>query len=407
MEKLVIAWTPEHGDCDWLILDRNGNRVGAISRGAGLDSLPGGDRQVVWLLPGTQALSVSASLPVKGRDKLQRALPYALEERFAEDPEELFFALASTQPGEPVQAFALERERFAEGLARLRQHGADPERVLPDYLALPWTPGEWTVLTDAGMLYVRQGRSAGFTMESDAGWTVLRARFEALAGDERPQRIRCIRGREPHGPIPDLEGLESDPEPVSEGLLGVVPEALAGAAPDVELLQGPFGRRQSWIPWLRPWLPAAAALAAVVLLGLTGFTASWVQAAQANTRLERELRAHFHRVLPGARWQGQSMARAEIRQRLQQGAGQSGSSGLLAALGAVANAGTGKVRIQSFSYQAGTLQLQVHAPDVSTLDDLRSAVSGQGIHATVQAANQTKSGVDGTLKLEAAGGGAS
>ena len=98
------------------------------------------------------------------------------------------------------------------------------------------------------------------------------------------------------------------------------------------------------------------------------------------------------------------MARAEVTQRLQQSAAGAHASGLMSVLGAVAKAGTGQVSIQSFSYQGGTLQLQVHAADVSALDGLRAAVSGHGVSASVQSANQTKSGVDGALRVSAGGG---
>lgn len=405
MEKLVIAWTPERGECDWLVLDRNGNRVGTVSRGTTLSQVcsAAAGREIVWLVPGVHALSVSASLPVKGRDKVQKALPYALEERFAEDPESLFFALATTSPGGPVQAVALDREWLGSAVERLREEGLDVRSALPDYLALPREPDQWTVLADAGMLHVRHGERSGFSVEADPGWQLLKARLETLPEEERPPRVRFLRGREPHGTIPELEGLEADPEPVTEGLLGVVPEGLAAPAP-LELLQGPFGRQQSWLPWLRPWIPAAAALGAIALLALAGFVANWVQAAQTNAHLENAIRNRFHQVLPAARWQGESMARAEVTQRLQQSAAGARTSGLMSILGAVAKAGTDQVSIQSFSYQGGTLQLQVHAANVSALDDLRAAVSGHGVSASVQSANQTKSGVNGALRVSAGGG---
>lgn len=405
METLVIAWSPERGGCDALVLDRNGNRRGAIVRDAALKTLPEteGARAVVWLVPGMRVVSMATALPVKGRDKILRALPFALEERFAEDPERLFFALAAGTRGARAQAAAVERDWFQAGLAALAAHRLAPTHALPDYLALPWRPGTWTVLADAGMLYVRQGEALGFALEAEVGWPVLTRYLAAAPAAERPATIRFLRGREPCGPVPRLESLAAEPQRRPDGLLGVVPQTLSERPLPLDLLQGPFGPRQSLRPLLRPWLPAAGALAGVVVLALAGFIAGWIQAAQADAALHGEIRARFHQVLPAAGWVDESTARAQITQRLQQSEGGGQQGDLLTLLGRVAQADHGDVEIEALSYQSGSLQVQVHAAAVSTLDDFRSAIARGGVSATLRSANQTQSGVDGALVVTAQG----
>lgn len=398
MERLVFNWSPGSTACDCMALDQNGNRQGPIRRGvdiAGLSASVEG-RQLLWLAPGSEMLALSADLPVKGRDKIVRALPYALEEQFAEDPDRLFFALPGQTGSDATQALAVDAGWLQRALAELADQRLVPGRVVPDYLTLPWEPGTWTVLTDAGMLYARTGPILGFALEADTGRQVLTRQLDRLAEDARPVRIRGIRGREPWGDMPELPGLEWDSEPVSEGLLGVAQRTLTGEPP-INLLQGPFNPRRRWGAALRPWLPAAGALAAVVLLALASFVAGWVQNSREASSLHEAVTERFHEIVPN---QPIEDIRSQVNQRLQQAAGGANRTGLLPMLGALAQADTSGATIESLTYQIGTLDVRVHAADVGTLEGLRTRIASRsGLPVAIRSANQTKSGVEGDLSI--------
>ncbi|MGH8225383.1 MAG: type II secretion system protein GspL [Gammaproteobacteria bacterium] len=398
MKRLIFTWSPESAACDWLLLDANGNREGAARRGDELSALHEAALgcELVWLAPGAELLAVSASLPVKGREKLARALPYALEEQFAEEPGSLFFALPAETTGAATQAIAVDIEWLRAALDKLAAAGLAPARVLPDYLALPWASGSWSVLADAGMLYVRTDLANGFTLEADTGWAILARRLAGQTEAERPETLRYIRGREPHGPQPEIEILHADAELTNDGLLGIVPEGFARIAP-INLLQGPFKPGSEWQKILRPWRPAAAALAAVVVLALIGFVASWVQNSQADKKLNQLVQQRYHQLLPGQPWFGNATARRMVQRQLQQNAG-GGGNDLLSMLAALAAANPGNVTIESLDYRSGALQIRLHAPDVASLEALRAAIaSHSGLPVSIHSANQTSSGVEGGL----------
>ncbi|MGH8426641.1 MAG: type II secretion system protein GspL [Gammaproteobacteria bacterium] len=403
MEKVIFTWRPASAVCDWLLLDHNGNRQGPVVRGgepAELASAAGG-RELLWLAPGAEALSLDVRLPVKGHDKVLRALPYALEESLAGEPERFFFALPVQSGGDTTHAIALDIEWLRSALTELNALGLAPTRVVPDYLALPWTTDSWSVLADAGMLYVRTAAGLGFTLEADAGWAILARRLEAEPETTRPQFLRYIRGREPFGPVPTLAVLQPEPEPVPEGLLGVVPKGLADTLP-VNLLQGSFNPRREWRALARPWRPAAYALAAVIVLAFAGFVTSWIRDSSANSRLHGEIVARFHRILPN---QPLVDIRTQVNQRLQTISGGADKSGMLPLLAVLAQANTADVEVESFTYQSGTLEVQLHAANANDLEKLRSAISERsGLPVAVRSVSQTKSGVEGGLGIGAGTG---
>ncbi|HYW75201.1 MAG TPA: type II secretion system protein GspL [Gammaproteobacteria bacterium] len=406
MEQLIIAWDPEQSSCDWMLLDHNGNRQGPVNRDCPLEGLPvdGGNRPALWLMPGIYARAVSAHIPARGRDKILRALPFALEESFASDPEALFFALPANLQGPQQKAVAVERALLEKGLATLQEQGLKVQHIVPDYLALPWQQGQWTVLADADMLYVRHGMAAGFTMESNLGWQMLGEQLEASGEEDRPEIVRYMRGREPYGSVPRLDILQADPEPYAEGLLGVVPQGLA-APPAIDLRQGPYSLRKEWLPQLRPWFPAAASLGLVILLGLTAFGASWYQASRTRDALAHKIRTRYQQILPHSGWQGESTARDVIEGKLNNRGNSTSHTGFLDLLNSVAQAtrDNSSIRIKSMNYQNGQLELHVHAPTVAALDDLRSKLGKAGAQTTVRSANQTSSGVEGSLMLNNGG----
>jgi len=403
MQRLIITWDPAQETCDWLLLDQNGNRVGAIHRAEPLDELPReATTELVWLFPGAQALAVSAHLPVRGRDKILRALPFALEESFAADPGALFFALEPNPTAERQQTVVINRTLIGDALARLAEHGLQARRIIPDYLTLPWTPGQWTVLADNGMLYVRHSEAGGFAIEADLGWNLLEQRLEAL-GEDAPQNLRYLRGREPWGPEPTLGQLQPDPEPYTEGLLGIAPLGFA-APPPIDLRQGEYSLRKDWWSRLKPWVPAAGALGVVILLALAGFAANWYQASRTRDVLAQTIHDRFVHLMPHAGWVDESTARDMIQRQLRISSNGNSAGGLLNMLAIVSVTDAGQaVQIKSMTYQPGELQLQVHAATVTALDGLRQQLEQHGVDAKVNSANQTSSGVEGSLMIRAGG----
>lgn len=399
--RLIFTWSPQDTVCNWQCLDANGNREGAPQHDATLEELheAASGRELVWLAPGADCLSISASLPAKSRDKIVRALPYALEEQFAEEPDKLFFALPAETSGSPIQAISTDREWLSTALDRLADEQLSPQRVLPDYLALPWESETWTALADAGTLYVRTGFAGGFTLETDTGWPLLEHRYTRLQEDERPQSIRYLRGREPWGTSPAVELPTTEEEPIKDGLYGVLPEGFAPTLP-VNLLQGIFKRKSEWRKAAKPWQPAAYALAAVVLLAIIGFSASWIHNAQLEKQLDKQVQERFSQLMPNQPWYGNSTARRMIRTRLSRAGQSGGSMDLLSLLSALSSAAPNKLRIESLSYQGNTLQIRLHVPDVSSLESMRSTISSQSrLPVTIRSANQTDSGVDGALSI--------
>ncbi|MGH8160972.1 MAG: type II secretion system protein GspL, partial [Gammaproteobacteria bacterium] len=166
------------------------------------------------------------------------------------------------------------------------------------------------------------------------------------------------------------------------------------------LLQGPFKRGSEWQKAFKPWRPAAWALAAVVLLAVIGFAASWIHDSSADNALDQQVRQRFHQLMPNQPWQGNYTARRLIQRRLSGAANAGDEHGLLPLLASLAAANPDSIRIESLDFHSGTLQIRLHATDVSQLEALRSALATKSrLAVTIRSANQTDSGVEGALTV--------
>ena len=99
METLFIKPDPGSDHAQWIVIDSAGNPHAAMRQGS-LSQVHDFARQrrIVCVVPAADIYLGHALLPAQSnRNKYRQAIPYALEEDLAEDPEQLHFALGKEQ----------------------------------------------------------------------------------------------------------------------------------------------------------------------------------------------------------------------------------------------------------------------------------------------------------------------
>ena len=82
-----------------------------------------------------------------------------------------------------------------------------------------------------------------------------------------------------------------------------------------------------------------------------------------------------------------------------------GSSGLLAALGALAEARNGSpgTTVQAMSFRDGALDLKVAAPSADSLEEISQALRSRGWRADLTSGTASEGGYQGRIQLRPAG----
>lgn len=367
--------------------------------GAAADAAAG--QRAVVLVPSTDVLFTRVSIPTRNRQRLAKAVPYALEDRLAGEVESMHFALGGRAANGDLAVAVVDRARMDAWLALLHDTGIEPHALVPDLLCLPWQPGEWTVLREHDLSLVRTGVQSGFVADTPNLVMLLELAL-AEASEAAPGRVRVI---DAGAAGPEL------PEALGAGAVALVADASPGdplalmaqhyaAADALNLLQGPYSRQEQLLKLWRPWRAAAALLAVWLLVQGIGTAVEYAGLRQRSATLDQQIEQLFRKTFPDV--QRVVNAEAQMKQRLaalERSRGQSslGFLELLLKTGRpLTAAGT---ELQSVQYRDGQLDVLIEIRDLQALDGLKQAIEQIGLRVEIQSATAREQGVSSRLRI--------
>jgi len=279
----------------WLSLDNEGRPQGSIYTGTLADAASEASGQrVVVLVSGAAGLLTRVSIPVRGRQRLLRAVPYALEEQLSEEVDNLHFAVGTTQEDGawPVAVFS---KQFMDSLtADFLEAGLDVQQVIPEILALPNNGEETSVLVENDVALVRTGKSSGFAVDSDNLGIMLAARMTDEEAGLQPLHL-FVSKDELRPDMAEYVG-ETLVEPFAGDPLNVFARGLENGS--INLLQGAYSRSGNWATLLRPWRATAALLLAGIILSNVVMGIDYFRLSRESEQLHAQIEKTFREALP-------------------------------------------------------------------------------------------------------------
>lgn len=405
-EYLVVRLAKDPTVVSWLVLSDQGHRLSQTMTGPlTAAATQAGNRNVLLLVPGLDALTTSVQLPVKRQSRIEQMLPYTLEEAVAADVDTLLFAAGTRRADGSIPVAVVARERVETWLEQCAEAGLQADAVFVDVQGVPETPGNLTLLLEGDKIYGRLPERDPFVfvdMRLEDVIDILRTETDPSAYLNNLVIYADDAGYASHED--GLERVRSEVATVDVNVLadGLLPRLAATfvTEPGSNLLQGPYRAKSDWNELLQPWrMPAVlvGALVAAVALVQVGFYLSLSREDDALTALlESNCQAAFatNRL---------SACETEIRDRLATtgGSPESASDSLfLDTLQAVATARDDETLLRAMSFRDGVTNLRVIAPDVQALDALAQGLGGEGrFQANIQSATPGDEGVEGRLQI--------
>lgn len=413
MESLIIHLR-DGAAPRWMVCNSDGHVVvnpvsGELAQATAMST----GRKVVVILPAGEALVTESDAPAKSAAKLAQVIPYALEERVADEIENLHFALGDRDGATGrVPVVVIARARIDDRLAELRAAGLNPSAVYSEASLLPAMPGQMIALLDGDSLTLRAAEGAPLVMPAlsmnDAFEIALASQPAPIPGLEAAAPGLLIYAGhdewQAHEPTVDawrdrFTGVKV--QLLSDGPLSVLaPTAVAGDA--VNILQGALAvsspMEQGWRAWR-----VAAVLAGVLLclhLGSRFFELHRLKKTEAT--LNTSIEDAFRSAMPGA--QNTTDARRRIAQRLEEVRSGGGGALLpaLAALAAARNAAP-NTTIEGINYREGVLDLRVIAPDAASLDAIGQQLRAASWQADIKDLTASGDSYRGRLQIRKAG----
>ncbi len=352
-------------------------------------------RRAVLIVPGVDVLLSEVNLPVRQQAKLLQAVPYALEDQLAQDPEDLHFAIGARGSDGRVPVAIVARSKMDAWLAAFKQAKIELAAVVPETLCIPYqaaaTGPAWSVLLDGAQALVRSGLSGGFTCDHAA-------LPDFLALSPEPERVQIELYRVGDAAIP--AGFAPALKHELDNALAALRRG-AESAGAINLLQGRYALRTGYDRWWRPLRVTAALLAAYLVLGLLATGAENIKLRYERSQLDTATQESFGRLFPEIKRIVDPRAQAEQAvAQLRKGGAVGGLFELMQALTQALNA-AGGFHLQELQLRDGGLTLSLVGRDIQSLETLRGHFERQPRWKfEVQSANAGPEGVQVRASLE-------
>ncbi|WP_250462135.1 type II secretion system protein GspL [Microbulbifer litoralis] len=396
------GWRPVSVDDDFARAFRPGCEPPVPPEDALALSFPEGARALL-LVPGSWVWSGLQNVP-KAVRRQGNAVGYMVEERLAEDVEDLHF-VCQPRSGDQCSVYAVARDKMDALYGQIQRLQWPLVAAIPEFQLLDLMDGG---RARSGALWL-DGDRAHIWQAAGYGLSVRRQHLQPLLaslaepgeeGEPLPQLQLFGAGERDAMTVAELESLFGDG---LEQLPGAAEEALLSRcriARLANLLSGDYQIEESsderdW--WHRPLkLAAACFVAQLLLFAAAGGYYQWRASAA-----EGEVRELFSELFP------QVTPRADIRRQVEgylnraSGAGSSfgGQMQLLAGVWSRNKGGDLKLQSLRFDGNRGEMVLQLQAENLTDLDRVVGELSSTRFRAELLAANELEEGVAGRIRL--------
>ena len=356
-----------------------------------------GPRRVIAFVPAADVRLAEVAVPARQPAKVLQAVPFLLEDQFAEDVETLHFALGARQADGRHAIAVSAHAHLREWLAPFQDAGATPYALVPESLALPWDEGgPWAVLPEAGQITARTGACAGFSCVPEDFELYLQL---AEAGTPHALRLLLPRATEEdytrlQRPLELLPGYDHPLEALIRHL------RWPGA---INLLQGAYSQRENLDRFWRPWKLAAGLALGAFTLGIAVNAGEALRLSRAAKAQESANAQRFQQVFPRVPITTDLSLLVEQQARILSGGGAQSSALSLIQQAAAALAASPGLTLKELQFREGALFLDLSGSDLQVLETLRGwFASHPGARLDVQSANSGEGGVQIRLKLSVA-----
>lgn len=362
----------------------------------------GDNCEVIVFVPASDVLLVMATLPKQSRQRLQRAVPYALEEQFIDDVESLHVAIGNQQADGRVYAAVVAKQKMQGWLEELQGVGINPAVMLPESLALPRLNGDWSALCmPDGLCAVRSGEQSGFACDRDNLASMLQKHQDEQHGDTaKINIIDCANAAAGSLALEEQAGLSVNVEACNGDALASLVNGYENGQ-GINLRQARYRAASRLLKGGRRWLPAVAMLALWLVLVIANSVYEYVSLRAEDEAYREQITQLYKQTFPDAT--RIVNARVQMEQQLKALRGSAVSDEGFLSLMAEVGTGLEKVKgldIQTLSYKQGKLDLELRLVDLQQLDNLKQTlIAIQGIEVDVQSATVKNNKLESRIRI--------
>ena len=407
-DTLLLHYDPARPDqATWSHANNQGELTSRITSGSLEDAARVAEQhKVVVLIDSSNVHLNHVKLPTSNRQKMLRAIPFALEDQLAEDVEEFHFVMGKSESEYGVPVAGIRKDSIEALLNRFGEAGISIDAVIPDAICSPVADGQWTIVCHQDRALVQFDAQIGSVIDAPNLPLLLQASLNET--EIKPEKL-VFYYRDGEEPACLAEDIDSDIETVKIAYNThplVVFCGVFSKARSLNLLQGEYKpKRKTTGQWYRWRL--AASLAVVWLMLYLGTAAFELH------RLEnrnQELRVKIDRIYKKTFPESKRIinARVQMEQKLNElkGGGSTTGSQFLGLLSDSAKTISSQqdVTIQSIDFRNNRMDVGLTATNLQSVETLNKQLNNNRmIKAEITSATSEKNRVNGSIRMQRSG----
>ena len=407
-DTLLIHFNPEHADkATWSLVNNAGELSNMLSHGSlGDVAVLAEKHKCIILLDSTDVHIDSVNLPIRNAQKLLRAIPFALEEKIADDIEDLHFIAGKTDSTGRTFVAAIKHDKLKNILQLLESAGISPVALIPDSLCLTANSAQWAILAQAENVKLQFDTFEAAEFDRDTLPLLLQSELQK-SERTKPEKIILFTVDGDNSETKDIdEAIADDIEFIKVSynthplvvFCGQYKQALA-----LNLLQHAYKPKQKTnVNWQR-WRLAASLIVIWLCLDLGITTVQYHKFKTLNTKLRVEVDNIYKKSFP--RSKRVVNARVQMEQKLDALKGissaDSGSS-LIALLADSSSAISSEkaVTVQSLNYRNNTIDIEVTGENLQNIELLNKKLNSSALSAEIVSSSSEKDKVKGNIRIK-------
>jgi len=384
----------------WLLLEDGQASGGAMQGTLAKAAAYAGNAKVIVAVPSERVYLTRQRLPGKNRQRLLKAIPYALEDQIIDDVEGMHFALGLADNQDQYWIAALAREQMQQWRDQLASAGLNPQALIPDVMLLPGAEGELRLLCEAERTLLALPDQERLVIDNGNLPLVLKKIMQNT--ELHITKLECYSAE---------RSLDLDAQVAAhvncDVNLHVMPpllllgEALAGNLP-INLLQGAYSHREQRRHRFQAWYPAAAMLAIWIVVRLMIVGIDNIKLSHQLDSIRHQQQQVYRQAFPTAKPGGDVYRKMEARlKELKQRRGEANASfySMLSKLAPTLGASS-SLQVQVLRYHDGRIELEIQLPTLQSLDQLKVSLMAQPQwQVDIQSASSVKNHVEARLQI--------
>jgi len=387
--------------------------------------------RVVVMVSGVEVVLTDVELPSMNRQKLLKAIPFALEEQLANDVEDNHFAVGERQKEDAVNVAIVERKIIEKWINGLKDAGIQPDVITTEIFGVPIEESVWTVLLKSAdrqsksKAILRTNLQSGIALDIANVEPLMNSMLESMPENARPKRLKIVTceggtteqaGLSATGSATSMQmaaiasqleklaakfSLEANVDHSQKSFLSYLADEYMEAK-SINLLQGDYSRRERLEKQLRPWIPAAAIAGVWLLLQFGLMVFEHQQLSAKVLAIKSQAEDIYRETFPDAKNVPQPKEQMEQKLiELRAAANQTTDMLMLLARAGDVLSDTSSLLIRTLRFKDETLDLDFEISDLASLDGLKDRLTREtDLVVDIQSASSKKGKVESRMQLK-------